>query len=600
MHLFAGHLTILEPKFDAQRTWEIIEREKVQLIFMTGDAMARPLIEEFERKAHRHAVRRPQPVRDLQQRGDLQPAGEGALDGRRSRTRLHRLGRRLRDRLPGHGPAGQGRTSAPRARSSGSAPTASSSTTTTTSSTSTKDVGDVGRLGRGGSVPLGYYKDPEKSARTFLEIDGERYSVPGDFARIEADGKVTLLGRGSNCINTGGEKVFPEEVEMAIKGHPDVYDVLVVGVPDERYGQSVTAVIQPREDADVELEDLRTFLRQHALRLQAAARDDPGRARSRATPPARRSTPRPRSWRWPRSPPRSPPHRQGPEPMRTELCDRFGIEYPIFAFTPSEHVAAAVSRAGGLGVLGCVRFNDAEELDADADLARRQHRRQAVRRRRRDADEDPHRGQVGRPQGDDPRGAHHASSSGRCSSSAYPRCRRARAAKASSAGCTRSPASHVDVALKHRPGADRQRARLAAGRRDRAGARGGRPGGRAGRRGQARAVARGERRRHHRGAGLRGRRAHRRDRQHGADPGDRGRRRSRRPGARRRRHRLRPPGRGLARARRAGRVDRVGLADHRGVPEPQHQQGHDRGLPARRAAPTRCAPASTPASPRGC
>ena len=112
-----------------------------------------------------------------------------------------------------------------------------------------KNVGAVGRLGRGGSVPLGYYKDPEKSARTFLEIDGERYSVPGDFARIEADSKVTLLGRGSNCINTGGEKVFPEEVEMAIKGHPDVYDVLVVGVPDEKYGQSVTAVIQPREDA---------------------------------------------------------------------------------------------------------------------------------------------------------------------------------------------------------------------------------------------------------------------------------------------------------------------------------------------------------------
>ena len=83
-------------------------------------------------------------------------------------------------------------------------------------------------------MPVGYYKDPEKSAATFLEIDGERYSVPGDFARIESDGKVTLLGRGSNCINTGGEKVYPEEVEMAIKAHPDVYDVLVVGIPDEQ------------------------------------------------------------------------------------------------------------------------------------------------------------------------------------------------------------------------------------------------------------------------------------------------------------------------------------------------------------------------------
>ena len=99
-------------------------------------------------------------------------------------------------------------------------------------------------------MPVGYYKDPEKSAKTFLEIDGERYSVPGDNARIEADGKVTLLGRGSNCVNTGGEKVYPEEVEMAIKGHPAVYDCLVVGLPDEKYGQAVAAVVQLREGDD--------------------------------------------------------------------------------------------------------------------------------------------------------------------------------------------------------------------------------------------------------------------------------------------------------------------------------------------------------------
>ena len=123
------------------------------------------------------------------------------------------------------------------------------------------DVGKVGRLGRGGNVPVGYYKDPEKSARTFLEIDGERYSVPGDAARIEGDGKVTLLGRGSNCVNTGGEKVYPEEVEMAIKAHPAVYDCLVVGLPDEKYGQTVAAVVQPREGETVELDDLRSFLR---------------------------------------------------------------------------------------------------------------------------------------------------------------------------------------------------------------------------------------------------------------------------------------------------------------------------------------------------
>ncbi|MDT5231230.1 MAG: 3-oxocholest-4-en-26-oate---CoA ligase [Mycobacterium sp.] len=123
------------------------------------------------------------------------------------------------------------------------------------------NVGAVGRLARAKSVPLGYYKDPEKSARTFVEIDGTRYAVPGDFVRIEEGGKITLLGRGSNCINTGGEKVYPEEVENAIKAHPDVFDVLVVGTPDERLGQQVAAVVQPRGEQRPTLEELNTFLR---------------------------------------------------------------------------------------------------------------------------------------------------------------------------------------------------------------------------------------------------------------------------------------------------------------------------------------------------
>ncbi|MGH3434462.1 MAG: AMP-binding enzyme, partial [Thermocrispum sp.] len=121
--------------------------------------------------------------------------------------------------------------------------------------------GAVGRMARSGHVPLGYYKDPEKSRAIFAEIDGERYVIPGDYARYESDGTVTLLGRGSQCINTGGEKVFPEEVEGALKSHPAVFDALVVGVPDERMGQRVGAVVQPVSGRSVDPAELDDHVR---------------------------------------------------------------------------------------------------------------------------------------------------------------------------------------------------------------------------------------------------------------------------------------------------------------------------------------------------
>jgi acyl-CoA synthetase (AMP-forming)/AMP-acid ligase II len=112
-------------------------------------------------------------------------------------------------------------------------------------------------------VPIGYYKDPEKTAATFLEIEGKRYSVPGDFAKVEADGSITLLGRGSVCINSGGEKIYPEEVEAALKSHAEVFDAVVVGVPDERWGEKVAAVVQPRPGCAPDLEALSEHCRSH-------------------------------------------------------------------------------------------------------------------------------------------------------------------------------------------------------------------------------------------------------------------------------------------------------------------------------------------------
>jgi acyl-CoA synthetase (AMP-forming)/AMP-acid ligase II len=123
--------------------------------------------------------------------------------------------------------------------------------------------GSIGRLARKGHIPVGYYKDPEKTAATFVEVDGTRWVLPGDVATVEEDGTVVLLGRGSLSINTGGEKVYPEEVEVVLKGHPAVADAVVVGVPDERWGERVIAVVEPAGQTSPTLEDLQDISRQH-------------------------------------------------------------------------------------------------------------------------------------------------------------------------------------------------------------------------------------------------------------------------------------------------------------------------------------------------
>ena len=119
---------------------------------------------------------------------------------------------------------------------------------------------EAGMIAAAGLVPLRYHKDEAKSAATFRTIDGVRYSFPGDFAKVAADGSLILLGRGSSCINTGGEKVFPEEVELALKSHADVVDCIVVGAPDERFGQRVVAVTSTRSGVD-DAEALRSYLK---------------------------------------------------------------------------------------------------------------------------------------------------------------------------------------------------------------------------------------------------------------------------------------------------------------------------------------------------
>jgi acyl-CoA synthetase (AMP-forming)/AMP-acid ligase II len=118
--------------------------------------------------------------------------------------------------------------------------------------------GTVGRLARRGHIPVGYHKDEVKTASTFrTDADGVRWAVPGDHASIDEDGMITLLGRGSNCINSGGEKIYPEEVESALKRHPDVFDAVVLGVPDDRFTERVAAIVQPRPGRAPTVEELR-------------------------------------------------------------------------------------------------------------------------------------------------------------------------------------------------------------------------------------------------------------------------------------------------------------------------------------------------------
>jgi fatty-acyl-CoA synthase len=132
--------------------------------------------------------------------------------------------------------------------------------------------GEIGRVAVGGFQPVGYYKDEAKSDATFKVIDGKRYSIPGDYATVEADGTLTLMGRGSVCINTGGEKVFPEEVEEVLKLHAAVRDAVVVGVPDEKFGEAIVAMVEAHPDRDVDAEDVIAHEKAHLAAYKAPKR----------------------------------------------------------------------------------------------------------------------------------------------------------------------------------------------------------------------------------------------------------------------------------------------------------------------------------------
>ncbi len=260
--LFTAGKAVVYPEFDGDFAWQVIEKHGVNVLFIVGDAMARPMM-------------------------------DGLLSGKYDTSTLYAIAssaalfspavkRQYLDALP----------NTVLTDSIGSSETGFSGMGMVTKDTkldggprvkideSTKvldDAGDpvvpgsgqVGMLARCGILPLGYHKDEEKTAKTFQVIKGVRYSIPGDYATVDEDGTVTMLGRGSVSINTGGEKVYPEEVEGALKAHPDVFDALVVGIPDERMGHAVAAVVAVRPGAAPSFDSLDAVAREHIAGYKA-------------------------------------------------------------------------------------------------------------------------------------------------------------------------------------------------------------------------------------------------------------------------------------------------------------------------------------------
>lgn len=236
--------------FDGDEVWRAVAASGVNVLTVVGDAMARPVLDALAAN------------RDGYDTSLLFAfASGGAILSAATK-------KRIADLLPNVlviDAFGSSETGLAGSRSTGADDTGSGARFVVDDRTAVLDEalrpvvpgsGQIGRLARRGHVPLGYHKDANKTASTFVTVDGVRWVLPGDMATVDLDGTVELLGRGSGSINTGGEKVFPEEVEAVLKNHPAVLDVLVVGVPDDRWGERVTAVAQLRPGSTLTVDEL--------------------------------------------------------------------------------------------------------------------------------------------------------------------------------------------------------------------------------------------------------------------------------------------------------------------------------------------------------
>jgi len=263
MWFFLGaKVVLMEGSLDPERVWATAAAEKVHMITLIGDAVAKPLLDAWDAA--------PRGTWDVSSVYAISNGGAPLSAGAKAR---------IIDRFPnvivndGFGSSEAGIQGSSRVTAA-DAPGVSSAVRFDKGSKPLLVLDDddrpvqpgsgvTGRIVTGGHLPLGYYNDPERTAATFIEVDGSRWLITGDLARVADDGTLDLLGRGSTSINTGGEKVHPEEVEGVLHAHPDVVDVLVVGVPDDRWGSAVTALVQPAPGATLTLEEVTAHCKQH-------------------------------------------------------------------------------------------------------------------------------------------------------------------------------------------------------------------------------------------------------------------------------------------------------------------------------------------------
>lgn len=268
IQLLGGGVVVLNParSLVGREVWDIVEKEKVNSLSIVGDAMAIPLLDALAANPDKW---------DLAAVFSVGSGGAVFSESKQEEFKQHFPNVFVSNAFGSSESGNMGMDSGERKAGGGLGNIVRSEFMDVIVETADNGgaarhavIGETGIFSRSGYIPVGYYKDPEKTAKTFLDVEGKTWLLTGDEAKLEEDNSISVYGRGSNCINSGGEKIFPEEVEQALKAHPDIFDALVIGTPDKRWGSKVTAVVSVRDSASLTLDSVQEEARKHIARYK--------------------------------------------------------------------------------------------------------------------------------------------------------------------------------------------------------------------------------------------------------------------------------------------------------------------------------------------